>query len=602
MKEVKFHKLTIKNFLSIGDEPVIIDFKQGLNIITGVNKDKEDSKNGVGKSTIVDSISFAIFGSTIRDIRIENIPNWKTNKTCEVSIEFTVIDDYIENKYRINRSLDPSRVQLYENGDNISRTAAKTNSKLKKILGTTPELFEQSTTMSINQTEPFLKKRPGVKRKFIEGIFKLTVFSEMLGIIRHDLSETKRKFHLEKTKLEEIQKSLILYKKQQTEHANRRRDRIQELEQRRLDSAKEIKELKNQLLESNEPKKLQLEKKIETLHKKEQEYEAQIRESLQVNTAAQTSILTLREKIQEINDVGDTICITCKRPFEQSDKDRFLKQKQEYVGRIQDVNEQIDTITKEQKQIENLRALCKSESQSIIHQIHQLDILETEAENIKQRILQRGQWIKQIEVDINSLQTEKDTYIDIIQDTTKRINALTSKQGEFEQLLEVLDISKFVVSEEGVRSFIVKKMLKMLNTRLNYYLKKLDANCICTFDEYFEESIFNQKGRLCSYANFSDGERKRIDLAMLFTFLDIRRLQSNISVNFSFYDELLDSSLDSKGIECVLEILKDRINQYGEAVYIISHKNEAIKHATGEIIYLEKQNEVTRRLEYGTTV
>ena len=112
MKEVKFHKLTIKNFLSIGDEPVIIDFKQGLNIITGVNKDKEDSKNGVGKSTIVDSISFAIFGSTIRDIRIENIPNWKTNKTCEVSIEFTVIDDYIENKYRINRSLDPSRVQL----------------------------------------------------------------------------------------------------------------------------------------------------------------------------------------------------------------------------------------------------------------------------------------------------------------------------------------------------------------------------------------------------------------------------------------------------------------------------------------------------------
>ena len=168
--------------------------------------------------------------------------------------------------------------------------------------------------------------------------------------------------------------------------------------------------------------------------------------------------------------------------------------------------------------------------------------------------------------------------------------------------MEVLDISKFVVSEEGVRSFIVKKMLKMLNTRLNYYLKKLDANCICTFDEYFEESIFNQKGRLCSYANFSDGERKRIDLAMLFTFLDIRRLQSNISVNFSFYDELLDSSLDSKGIECVLEILKDRINQYGEAVYIISHKNEAIKHATGEIIYLEKQNEVTRRLEYGTTV
>ena len=138
----------------------------------------------------------------------------------------------------------------------------------------------------------------------------------------------------------------------------------------------------------------------------------------------------------------------------------------------------------------------------------------------------------------------------------------------------------------------------MLNGRLNYYLKQLDANCTCMFNEYFDETIVNNRGRECSYFNFSSGERTRIDLAMLFTFMDIRRLQSNIFVNIGIYDELLDTSLDSKGIENTLNILKDRVLNNKEAIYIISHKSEAAKHATGEIIYLEKENDITRRKPY----
>ena len=138
----------------------------------------------------------------------------------------------------------------------------------------------------------------------------------------------------------------------------------------------------------------------------------------------------------------------------------------------------------------------------------------------------------------------------------------------------------------------------MLNGRLNYYLKQLDANCTCVFNEYFDEIIVNNRGRECSYFNFSGGERKRIDLAMLFTFMDIRRMQSNIFVNISIYDELLDTSLDSKGIEGTLNVLKERAIKNKEAIYIISHKNEAAKHATGEIIYLEKENDITRRKPY----
>ena len=160
-----------------------------------------------------------------------------------------------------------------------------------------------------------------------------------------------------------------------------------------------------------------------------------------------------------------------------------------------------------------------------------------------------------------------------------------------------LEIIKFVVSEEGVKSYIVKKILELFNAKLSHYLKKMDSNCICIFNEYFEEEIINEKGKPCSYFNFSGAERKNIDLACLFAFMDIRRLQGDVAFNFSMYDELFDSSLDERGVELVIDILKERIEQHNECVMVISHRKESTKLATGEIIFLEKQNGTTVRVE-----
>jgi len=154
------------------------------------------------------------------------------------------------------------------------------------------------------------------------------------------------------------------------------------------------------------------------------------------------------------------------------------------------------------------------------------------------------------------------------------------------------------MSEEGVKSFIVKKILQIFNTKLAYYLKKMDANCICTFNEYFEETIFDDKGKECSYFNFSGAERKNVDLACLFAFMDIRRLQGNVSFNFSIYDELFDSSLDEKGVELVINILKERVEKFTECAMVISHRKESIKAATGDIIFLEKSNGITKKVDY----
>jgi energy-coupling factor transporter ATP-binding protein EcfA2 len=126
----------------------------------------------------------------------------------------------------------------------------------------------------------------------------------------------------------------------------------------------------------------------------------------------------------------------------------------------------------------------------------------------------------------------------------------------------------------------------------------MDANCVCSFNEYFEEEIVDNKGKECSYFNFSGAERKNMDLACLFAFMDMRRLQGDVCFNFSIYDELFDSSLDARGIELVIAVLKERVEKYNESIMVISHRKESVKAATGDIIFLEKSNGITKRVDY----
>ena len=180
----------------------------------------------------------------------------------------------------------------------------------------------------------------------------------------------------------------------------------------------------------------------------------------------------------------------------------------------------------------------------------------------------------------------------------ERLEVSNQEIDSIKKVLNLLETVKFVVSEEGVKSYIVKKILQNFNSKLAYYLKLLDSNSICVFNEYFEEEILNEKGKICSYNNFSGAERKAIDLACLFSFMDMRKTQGSVHYNLSIYDELLDSSLDEKGVDLALGILKERSAKYNECIFIISHRKESVKSATGDVIFLEKRNGITKRVKF----
>ena len=198
MKQIIFKELSIKNFLSVGPEPVVIDFEPGLHIITGINKDKLDRRNGVGKSTIADALYFVLYGNTIRELKKEFICNNITSGVCEVSLDLTVSENGQADHYKITRLLTPSKCYVYKNDIDITRDSI-TNSTdyINNLICTSEDVFQNCVIMTLNNTVPFMGKKKLDKRKFIEGILNLEVFSCMTNLLRNDYNEIRRNLETE---------------------------------------------------------------------------------------------------------------------------------------------------------------------------------------------------------------------------------------------------------------------------------------------------------------------------------------------------------------------------------------------------------------------
>ena len=185
MKTVNFTKITIQNFLSVGEEPVIVDFKRGLHIITGRNIDKPERKNAVGKSTIADALYFAIFGETLREIKKELIINNITGGRTQVELEFEVDSPRGNNKFHIVRTLLPTKIQVYKDGiDKTRDSLANTTKYICDVLSASPAIFQNCVIMTVNNAVPFMAKNKTEKRRFIEDIFGMEVFSKMISVTR----------------------------------------------------------------------------------------------------------------------------------------------------------------------------------------------------------------------------------------------------------------------------------------------------------------------------------------------------------------------------------------------------------------------------------
>jgi DNA repair exonuclease SbcCD ATPase subunit len=726
VRDIQFKTFSIQNFLSIGTDPVEINFTPGLHLITGVNKDKDGRRNGVGKSTVMDSIHWVLFGTPLRDINKATIANFNTKGACKGNIEFTVTLNGKTSNYKIERTLTPSRCILHIDGeDKTLSTVAETGKLIEKILGFNSTLFTNSVILSINNSKAFLAQDKTTKRKFIEGIFNLEVFGTILADVRNRSTEAKKQIEISQAKVDAKKQNMNLYSGQRDVFEKQKAERLIEQTEVLAKYTEQLKQTQEKLIDTSaitekqselRTKKRTISEQIDKISVGVNDLQDQIRKNetrvvttqkeseayvKEVKNKADTDILKIehertnylnklkneiqvkisqidREKSDFLKDFKNgidtevalakkeladyikstqaTVCPTCNRPLKEKiepdqtkidginerinrlnslvpDQNRIngFNERIELVKNIQpDVNvlsgfdsqiaklrsqgpdqakldEFVGTITALKKTNDELvvkieeqkQYIKKLQSEGIAKIDEALEKLQgaiTKNDQVKVEVEFCNRQLAQAEKLIKETKESKNTFVEMLEVATKEHETLETELKNYQRLYKIFESAKYIVSEEGVKTFIVKKLLSVLNDRIDYYLRKLDSNSTCVFNEFFEETIKNDKGVECSYFNFSGAEMKTIDLACLFAFMDLRRMQGDVAINISMYDELFDSSFDEKGLEHVTDILKERVTVNNEAVFVISHRKESLKAATGEVITLEKQNGITRRV------
>jgi len=598
MKRVDFKKLSIVNFLSVGEDPVTIEFSKGLHVITGKNKDKPDRRNAIGKSTIADALYFAIFGETLRELKKDLIPNNLTNGKTHIELDFEVDSPKGKNNFKIIRTLSPSKVLIFKDGVDKTRDSIKnTTTYINNVLSASPSIFQNCVIMTVNNAVPFMAKNKIEKRKFIEDIFGMEVFSSMLATLRQDYNEISREHDTRLTKLEEVEKSYKNYEDQKQKILQTRKEKKEKYLGRQQDNTQEAERLNSELEKVQQINISKVERQISALEDGVLDQDIKIESNLEAVARNKALAASRKERYKKMGTEEEK-CPVCLRPMEEHDAELIAEEKEKLKNAIHEAIDDIKYYSDGLKELKVRKNKFLKAINECRNKISEAKLQEQNKANIEERIKQLDKWQVELESDLEAIESTDTDFDSLIVDTKKRVDKLAKKVKEYRDELAKLDIVKYVVSEEGVKSYIVNKLLELLNSKLLHYLRRLDSNSICIFNEYFEEEILNEKNKVCSYFNFSGAERKSIDLACLFTFSDIRRLQGGVQYNIAIYDELFDSSFDEKGIELITHILQDRVEELDECSIVISHRKESIKAVTGDVIYLEKENGITKRLDY----
>ena len=363
----------------------------------------------------------------------------------------------------------------------------------------------------------------------------------------------------------------------------------------KVESLKQYLKLKKQ----NKPSIAEIDKqindldvKIKTLKDANKKVTKKISNVVVKNSENSAEIKMLEKEKEEIKNKGD-VCPTCNRKYCQDDLESIKNKIKNIDDNILKIKQDFSVLDKDKKELNENLKLIENGLNKIDLKIKNLNKNKSETIIINNTISKHENDIKNFKHFIEETQKEDSSIDENIKNTTNQINKTEKELKEIKKQLKILESVKFIVSEEGVKTYIVKKIITYLNNRLNFYLQKLDTPCKCVFDEMFEETIYNEQGKEVSYFNFSGGERKRIDTAILFTFQDVMRFHSGTSFSLNVYDELLDCALDSQGTDKILEILKDKVEKYQESIYIVSHKYSDVVNIDN-ILFLEKSNGVTK--------
>jgi DNA repair exonuclease SbcCD ATPase subunit len=592
MKRVIYKNLRGKNFLSIGNDEIVIDFKEGLSLITGDNIDLPERKNGIGKSSICELFFYALFDKTIRDIAKPLIVNNVTKGKGNVELEFDVIDEQGSKSYVIKRQVKPSKVELYCNGEDITNDSIKnTNDYICELIGSNAVLCKSCDILSLSDNTPFMAKKPEDKRKFINDIFSLEVFGKMLKDLKSMVTENNKDISVTNTKLSEVKNTIELLERQKAEYDKKIKEQEEIIKSKRetlekniIDTEKSISLIKIGEVDTLKDEKVKYEKGLVKLDEKFSNINSKISE--------QETLMRLKKKeIDSFSEVNGVKCDKCLQDISHTHIEHLQKLKEECEEQYESIKDVLSGLLNERVVIRDNKIKIKNKIDDIYNKIQIHKSEEQKLEYLKKNLEQYKKSLETLEDDfkIPEFKSDIEHIIKRKDDAEKELTILRRNESDYE-------ICKFILGDDGVKSFIIKRLLDMLNKNIQKYITDLGMKMRCHFDEFFEDKMTNEKGKEISYWNLSGGERRTVDLACAWAFKDMRRAISGVYSNVEFVDEIYDSAFDSRGFDLLIESTKKRIANNNLAIYAISHRKETLKHIDGDIVFLEKENGVTRRV------
>lgn len=598
MKKITFKKLSIKNFLSVGEEPVDITFETGFNIITGLNKDEDDIRNGVGKSTVCEAFYYAIFGNTMRELNNQAfIINRKVGKNCKVKLEFeNNSSKHGKEQFVIERTLAPKSFKIWKNGEDVTKsTIPESNKYIKEVLSLNEELFQNCIIMRANNTIPFMVKKKTEKKNFIESIFNLGVFSEMTKLMRNDLREVKRNYDI----IETSKLGLYQNKDRYTQELARlRKEESEKFERIRLQNEKleaDIEAEKNKLLEL-QAKNIQVDSEESArLKTAQQELQKKQQEFYTIRAKIEANCEMKEKELRNIESMGN-VCPTCHREYDGDVQERMLQAKNDLKSEIDQLHNDSLEAVKFGRMIDQKLAEINAAITEYNNKVNQICVISQQIAACNRTIQIYTDQQKTLLGNQNIENTSIASFEKMLKDTNDDILIKESEATETEKSLGKLNICEHILGDCGVRAYIVNKLLELLNNRIKFYLKSFKSTFTFTFNEYFEEEIKDINGIICLYGNCSGAEMKKIDLAISFAFLDIIKYQQQIEYNIGFFDEILDSSVDSKSLEVIVHFISEQALKNNKAVYVITHKQDIVLPEFTKTILLEKMDGFTRRV------
>ena len=562
---ITFKQLIIKNFMSIGAVSQAIDFTtQNLTLILGENQDQggESARNAVGKTTIVNALSYALYGQALTNIKRDNLINNINGKNMLVTLSFE--KDKVN--YRIERGRKPSIFKFFVNdveqatteNDDSQGDSRETQRDLTTLLGISHDMFNHIVALN-NYTEPFLSMRAADQRVIIEQLLGITLLSEKAESLKEQIRITKEDIVKETANIESIKKSNEKIQQSITTLLARQRN-WQDQHQLQLERlAKSIVELESIDIE-NELKQHELLKEYQT--QQTQIVNLQKEQTILKNALTQTE-KTIKKCNDDLELLKDKVCHTCGQILHDIKHQEITVAKQKQLD---------DAVTYYQEIEEKLHKTL-----SEINNINKIFKPNTYYDTIEE-VLRHQNNLATLEEQLLIKANETDSYqeqIDELRNTAlqpvtwERVNELDQIRNHQEFLLKLL-----TNKDSFIRKKIINQNLSYLNSRLTYYLDQINLPHIVTFQNDLTVNI-TQLGKDLDFFNLSRGERNRLIISLSFAFRDLwENLQS--SINLLFIDEILDAGLDSSGVENALAILKQIARDRKKNIFLISHKDELI--------------------------